>query len=47
MPIAVDKIERFGFPKTLDVDESLATFLFSREHALADIGRPRDVVRST
>tara|TARA_R110000782_G_scaffold102483_5_gene189519 strand:+ start:21191 stop:21373 length:183 start_codon:yes stop_codon:yes gene_type:complete len=47
MPIAVHRIERFGFPKTLDVDESLATFLCSRGHALADVGQPRDAVRST
>jgi hypothetical protein len=45
MPITDDEIERFGFLKTLDADESLAVFLSSLGHALADSGQSRGAVR--
>lgn len=46
LPITSDEIERFDFLDSLSADESLAMFLCSRGHALADTGQPHDAIRT-
>lgn len=45
-PITDDEIERFGFLKSLSLDESIAVFMGSMGHALADIGRDREAIQT-
>lgn len=45
-PITDDEIERFGFLKSLDLDESIAVFMGSMGHAFADTGRDRAAIQT-
>lgn len=45
-PITADEIERYGFLKTLDADETVAVFLTSMGHTFADTGRSREAIQA-
>lgn len=45
-PITADEIERYGFLKTLDADETVAVFLTSMGHTFADTGRSSEAIQA-